>query len=36
MKRQKNGKDMQIIYLRMLLLSLIIKDTIHYQGIYDP
>ena len=35
MKRQKNGKDMQIIYLRMLLLSLDNQGYIHYQGIYD-
>ena len=31
MKRQKNGKDMQIIYLRMLLLSLDNQGYIHYQ-----
>lgn len=34
MKRQKNGKDMQIIYLRMLLLSLDSQGYIHYQGVY--
>ena len=34
MKRQQNGKDMQIIYLRMLLLSLDNQGYIHYQGVY--
>lgn len=35
MSRQENGKDMQIIYLRMLLLSLDKGGYIYYQGVYD-
>lgn len=35
MKRQPNGKEMQIIYLRMLLISLDKEGYIHYQGVYD-
>ncbi len=35
MKRCEHGKDMQIIYLRMLLLSLDRSGYICYQGVYD-
>ena len=35
MCKQKNGRDMQIIYLRMILLSLDNGGYIYYQGIYD-
>lgn len=35
MKRQEHGKDMQIIYLRMILLSLDKDGFILYQGVYD-
>lgn len=35
MRRQPNGKEMQIIYLRMLLLSVDKDGYIHYQGVYD-
>ena len=35
MRRQKNGKDMQIIYLRMMLLSIDKGGYIYYQGVYD-
>ena len=35
MRRQENGKDMQIIYLRMMLLSIDNDGYICYQGVYD-
>lgn len=35
MKRQPNGKEMQIIYLRMLLSSIDKEGKIYYQGVYD-
>lgn len=35
MKRQENGKDMQIIYLRMMLLSLDKGGYIYHQGVYE-
>lgn len=35
MRRQEHGKDMQIIYLRMMLLSIDKGGFIYYQGIYD-
>lgn len=35
MRRQEHGKDMQIIYLRMMLLSIDKKGYIYYQGVYD-
>lgn len=35
MRKQKNGKDMQIIYLRMMLLSIDKGGCIYYQGVYD-
>ena len=35
MRRQENGKDMQIIYLRMMLLSLDKGGYIYHQGVYD-
>jgi predicted phage replisome organizer len=35
MKRQQNGRDMQVIYLRMLLCSLEKDGYIHYQGVYE-
>lgn len=35
MRRQKNGKDMQIIYLRMMLLSIDKGGYIYHQGVYD-
>lgn len=34
MKRQPNGKEMQIIYLRMLLSSIDKEGNIYYQGVY--
>lgn len=35
MRKQENGKDMQIIYLRMMLLSLDKGGYIYHQGVYD-
>ena len=35
MRRQEHGKDMQIIYLRMMLLSIDKGGFIYYQGVYD-
>lgn len=35
MKRCEHGKDMQLIYLRMLLLSLDKEGFIYYQGVYE-
>ena len=35
MRRQEHGKDMQIIYLRMMLYSIDKSGLIYYQGIYD-
>ena len=35
MRRQENGRDMQIIYLRMMLLSIDKGGYIYYQGVYD-
>lgn len=35
MKRQEHGKDMQIVYLRMMLLSIDKGGYIYYQGVYD-
>lgn len=35
MRRQENGKDMQIIYLRMMLLSLDKGGYIYHQGVYE-
>ena len=35
MRKQKNGKDMQIIYLRMMLLSIDKGGYIYYQEVYD-
>lgn len=35
MKRCEHGKDMQIIYLRMMLLSIDKEGMIYYQGVYD-
>ena len=35
MKKQEHGKDMQIVYLRMMLLSLDKGGYIYYQGVYD-
>lgn len=35
MKRQPEGKEMQIIYLRMMLLSIDKEGYIYYQGVYD-
>lgn len=35
MKRQPDGKEMQIIYLRMMLLSIDKEGYIYYQGVYD-
>ncbi len=34
MRRQEHGKDMQIVYLRMMLLSLDKGGYIYYQGVY--
>lgn len=35
MKRCEHGKDMQVIYLRMMLLSIDKGGMIYYQGVYD-
>ena len=35
MRRQQNGIEMQVIYLRMMLLSLDNKGYIFYQGVYN-
>lgn len=35
MKVQEHGASMQIIYLRMMLLSLNKEGMIYYQGVYD-
>lgn len=35
MKRQDHGKDMQIVYLRMMLFSIDKGGYIYYQGVYD-
>ena len=35
MRKQEHGKDMQVIYLRMLLLSFGSNGRIYYQGVYD-
>lgn len=35
MRRQEQGKEMQIIYLRMMLLSIDNGGFIYYQGVFD-
>ena len=35
MRKQPSGKDMQIIYLRMMLLSINSEGCIYYQGVYN-
>lgn len=35
MRKQEHGKDMQIIYLRMMLYSLGRNGRIYYQHVYD-
>lgn len=35
MRKQPQGLEMQVIYLRMMLLSLDNKGYIFYQGVYD-
>ena len=35
MRKQSQGLEMQVIYLRMMLLSLDNKGYIFYQGVYD-
>ncbi len=35
MRKHKHGKDMQIVYLRMMLLSIDKGGYIYYQGVYD-
>ena len=35
MKKQENGKDMQIVYLRMMLYSIDKGGYIYFQGVYD-
>lgn len=35
MRKQENGVEMQVIYLRMMLLSLDNNGYIFYQGVYD-
>lgn len=35
MRRHEHGKDMQIVYLRMMLLSIDKGGYIYYQGVYD-
>lgn len=35
MRKQEDGKDMQIVYLRMMLLSIDKGGYIYFQGVYD-
>lgn len=35
MRKQEHGKDMQIVYLRMMLLSIDKGGYIYYQGVYE-
>ena len=35
MKKQEDGKEMQLVYLRMMLLSIGRGGYIYYQGVYD-
>lgn len=35
MKKQENGKEMQVVYLRMMLSSIDKGGYIYYQGVYD-
>lgn len=35
MKKQENGKEMQIVYLRMMLSSIDKGGYIYYQGVFD-
>ena len=35
MKKQEHGKEMQVIYLRMMLHSIDSEGYIYYQGVYD-
>ena len=35
MRKHERGKDMQIVYLRMMLLSIDKGGYIYYQGVYD-
>lgn len=35
MKKHENGCNMQVIYLRMMLLSINTEGYIYYQGVYD-
>ena len=35
MRKQKDGMNMQVIYLRMMLLSIDKDGYIYYQGVYD-
>lgn len=35
MKKHEHGKDMQIVYLRMMLLSIDKGGCIYYQGVFD-
>ena len=35
MKRQEHGTEMQVIYLRMMLLSINSEGCIYYQGVYN-
>ncbi|MGN0263917.1 MAG: conserved phage C-terminal domain-containing protein [Oliverpabstia sp.] len=35
MRKQKNGRDMQVIYLRMMLLSINNGGRIYYRNVYD-
>lgn len=35
MRKHEHGKDMQIVYLRMMLLSIDKGGYIYYQGVYD-
>lgn len=35
MRKQEHGKDMQIVYLRMMLLGVDKGGYIYYQGVYD-
>lgn len=35
MKKHEHGKDMQIVYFRMMLLSIDKGGCIYYQGVYD-
>ena len=35
MRKQEHGRDIQVIYLRMMLLSIGSNGRIYYQNVYD-